>query len=157
MTRTFRWAFLAPILLVPLVAGCGSKNPAIAAKVSGKVTYNGSSVTAGNVIFYTEEGQKIVMPIGPDGMYRQSDIPAGKMLVEVETESANKGPQAEYTGGRGPGAGKKAGMSPIPEDFKSKQGGAYVKIPGKYASKDTSGLSTTLSKGSNTYDIPLAD
>src|SRR5262245_45191606 len=139
MTKKFLTACGAFMLVLPVLVGC-SRNPATAARVSGTVKYNGSLVTGGTVIFHTQDGsQRFSCPIGPDGSYSQTDMPAGAMRVTVETESANKPPPPDYQKkmGRGPSGGEQK-MSPIPDEFKNKQGGSYVKIPAKFADKDQS-------------------
>jgi hypothetical protein len=134
------------------LSGCNKGNPNAPSSVSGKVTYNNEPVTAGNVKFYTSEGAEYNCAIKPDGTYSGTDMPAGDLVVVIETESANKDIKKPTYGGGG-------GMqSPVGKPGESAQGGgAYVKIPKKYSDKKTSGLKETLSKGKNTKNFDLAD
>ena len=152
--------------------GCQqSGNSAFPVTLSGKVTYNGSPVGGGLITVFTADGTPIQVPIGPDGSYLADNLPEGPVTVAVNTESVNPNKKTEDYRGQGGGNAAKYGMkmaapsaapkggapkSPAPEGA----GGAhatYVKIPAKYANKETSGLSTTLKKGKQTYDISLTD
>ena len=173
MSRTVRIAFVLPLFLLALTAGCSGKGNMSAAKVSGKVTYNGSPVTGGSVTFHyanmkDEQGhdltnQSVSCTIGPDGTYSNTDMPVGDTVVTVETESAkhetaSAADYAQKMGGKMAGkGGGKIEASPAPPGFEGNKGGAYVKIPAKYADKSSSGLKKNLSRGSNTFDIPLSD
>ena len=113
------------------------------------------------------EGGSYSATINPDGTYRTSNVAAGEITVTVETETLNPNiKQTAYTGGasKGPGGGgapgggapKKMGSSPRPGNA-AKSEAVYVKIPGKYAKKDTTTLKANLKAGSNTLDLDLAD
>jgi hypothetical protein len=160
MTR--RMLLVSPFLFL-LASGCGTSKTG-ASSVSGKITYNGQKVTAGNVTLYPKEGAPVPVGIQSDGTYTSTDMIPGEYTVTVETESARPHEAPVYGGGRGgapakgeggmqPGAG---GMSPRPKDAQQSTG-TYTKIPDKYSKKETSGLKTTVGKGKNTYDIPLTD
>lgn len=155
--------------LAATLVGCGGGVASAPANVSGKVTYKGAPVTGGVVGFFASgaEGGGYSATINPDGTYKASNVAAGEIAVTVETETLNPNiKQVTYTGGasKGPpgssgaagGAGKKMGSSPRPGNA-AKSEAVYVKIPGKYAKKDTTTLKTNLKAGNNIYDIDLAD
>jgi len=164
-------------LLLPLVAafaiGCGAKNPNAPAKVSGTVTYKGNKVTGGSLTFHTKDAGAYTCAIRADGTYSGVDLPAGELVVTVETESINpKTKMPEYKGGQDPRAamyGGKAGgapkppagakveASPKPEGSPESEETVYVKIPAKYNDPGKSGLTVTLAAGSNTKDFDLTD
>src|SRR5207237_8004556 len=138
------------------VLGCSGAGNSTAAKVSGKITYNGKAVPAGSVAFYAPEGGFYNYQLQSDGTYSGTDLPAGgELVVTVETETANP-KKAEY------GRGKEGGN---PSDYEKKMRdmgkvpsgpsnpGEYVKIPAKYAKRDTSPLKVTLSRGDNRGDF----
>lgn len=169
--RNFPRVVLAGLtaLAVAAFAGCqGSGDSKFPAKASGKVTYNGSPVTGGTITFHTADGTPIQAPIDADGSYLIASLPEGPVTVTVETESLNsKAPQYAGQGNQmggmygGPGAGKASGApkggamsSPAPEGYSGPER-AYVKIPAKYADKSTSGITTTLKKGEQKFDVVL--
>ncbi len=149
------------ILSIPLVlAGC-TKNPNAPAQISGVVKYNGKPLPAGTIVFHDAEGKAYSTSIHQDGKYELTDVPTGEMKVTVDTEDFNPAKvQPTYGGQRA----AKMGMSETPappglgappsvEDKKA----VYVKIPEKYRTASSSGLSATLKKGKNTQDFDLTD
>ena len=153
---SIRGRFLPLLTLVLVLAiGCGKGKSTMPSEVTGKVTYKDKVVGAGTVTFYTQAGVYGPTTIGADGTYTLKSIPDGETQVTVETESGNKNaPKPTY----GPKDGK-GGMSPAPPGANetTAPAGEYVKIPGKYAAKATSGLKVTLVNGKQTYDISLKD
>lgn len=166
----------AGFLLAALtVIGCKPGNPDYPVKVSGKVTYNGATVGGGTITFHTADGAPIQAPITQDGTYVIASLPEGTFAVTIETESINPSRKKEtygssgggglagkYGGGGGGGGaaapkGSKAGeTSPAPEGTQTVDP-IYVKIPGKYNNKSTSGLTATLKKGDQKQNFELTD
>ncbi len=148
-------------LVFLVAAGCSGAKGSLAS-VTGKVMYGQTVVSAGNVTFIPAEGPPVPAGIKSDGTYTITDVAPGEYTVVVETESAKDKAMPMYGGGRGGDAkdpeGRRppSGGSPKPSDFQG-GGGTYVKIPDKYATKEKTTLKTTLSKGSNKYDINLTD
>jgi len=174
---------LRHLYLLPLLAACaiGCSSGQNAAKFSGKVTYNGSTLPGGSLRLHPKAAGAVGSDIGIDGngRFEASDLPTGDFTVTIETESLNSGGQQpkEYSGGGGaaggdpkygpPGAGgggggggnksgQKAQMSPKPDNAPS-QSTSYVKIPAKYNNPAQSGLEVTLKGGSNSKDFDLKD
>jgi hypothetical protein len=163
MTTKGRLVLLVLPLALLMLTGCGPTRRA-ASKLSGKVTYKGAPVTAGTVQLHDPEGGVYSMPINHDGTYSGTDLPAGEMAVVIETESARLSrSMGEYGGGRGKEKGqgdKRTGvMSPMPEGVQpgATPAGKYMRIPAKYAKKETSGMTLNMGKGSNTKDFDLTD
>jgi hypothetical protein len=142
--------------------------------LSGKITYGGNAVTAGSLMFYTANSGVYPAVISSDGTYSATDLPAGDLVVTIETESANPNvKKVDYKGGAGPGAGMYPGapkpgagagpkgggqpVSPAGEGSPQVSAGPYVKIPAKYSDKNKSGLTVKLSPGKNTQDFDLKD
>ena len=172
MVSRARAAAAGVLTLLVVSVGCNTTNPDAPCHVEGKVTYNNSPVGGGFVYFHQADGSKLSLPIFANGTY-SGELKEGTFTVTVETESLNPAAKHEYgKAGSGGGAaskyGKAAGGSPAPGAAKGgPQGspapegsgttGTYVKIPPKYTDKATSGLSVTLKRGKNEYNIPLTD
>ncbi|MFO0875812.1 MAG: hypothetical protein U0840_00295 [Gemmataceae bacterium] len=133
-----------------LIAGCGKSG----STVVGKATYKGTSLTAGTVYF--TKGDKDSSPksggIEKDGTYKVEELPPGDYKVYVITPKggSNVGMPMGMPGGKQEGS----------EGMKSMKGGAtgpvqVVEVPEKYGKPDTSGLTTTVKGGKNTFDITL--
>jgi len=164
MIRTVRLLLFAPLLMALLAAGCKSGT---VGRVSGKVTYNGNPVTGGKIRFFPTTGSSQEGGLGgyeatiqEDGTYSIADVPAGDMVVTVDTEELNpKKPTMGDPTGMGSKMDptemmKKAGM--VPEGSGGTVG-KYMKIPEHYAKKDKSGLTVKVSTGKTTYDPKLTD
>jgi len=139
------------LLSLALVLGCGtSKTPA---RLSGKVTYKDAPVKGGTINLYPKEGGYTI-DINSDGTYDKAGLPSGDVDVTIETESIKPRELPKYGGGKG---GKDMTSPPPPGAGGGAPKGEYVKIPEKYAKKETSGLKVTLQPGANTKDFPLTD
>jgi hypothetical protein len=166
--------------LAVALAGCSQSGAA--SKVTGKITYKGQTVKAGDVYFWFEQGGQYNTAIKSDGSYQFMGLPTGNAKVLIETETFNpdqkppsytqQGKQiargmgkgfADYnaTVGKGEKAGeeKKAGSASVALTKEQKEALAkvYVKIPRKYASEKTTPLSFTVASGSQTKDFDLTD
>jgi hypothetical protein len=127
-------------------AGCdsqGAKHPI----VEGKVTVDGSPANSGNVVFTSADGKSIAGIIQPDGTYRAVDVPLGAVKVFVKPPSPEE--VARYK--------KQKKTPPAPKMPKVPEGpaGSLVPIPQKYTDANSSGLTTTIKPGTNTYDIEM--
>lgn len=129
MTLLRRAFALATVFL----AGCA---PATGT-VQGKITVNGTPLTAGLITFHSEVGNHDAFsaPV-KDGRYETGAIPAGPCKVTVIHSSVAK-PAA---GGSDLGRARTAGA---------------VEVPEKYGRADTSGLTFTIKLGANTFDRDL--
>ena len=89
-------------ICLSLIAGCsGGGNPQAPARISGQVTYNGTAVPAGTIVFHSEDKGSYPAPI-TDGRYEVTDVPTGDLKVTVETESVNPAKKKpDYAGGKG--------------------------------------------------------
>jgi hypothetical protein len=154
MTTKGRLLLLLPLFLV-IASGCGYRNRATPSGVSGHITYKGKPLPGGTVTFYPGSGGAYTGTIDKDGKYSVADVPAGTMTVSVETSSVKPRPNLQYGKGAqkmeaSPGPGGSAGTSPS-----GPTGENYVEIPAKYANPQTSGLSATLTAGSQVKDFAL--
>jgi hypothetical protein len=151
-----RLVSLAVLAIGVGVIGCGG-NPHAPARVSGKVTYNGKPVTGGSMAFVTPDGNSYPAQLGSDGTYTATDLPAGELVVIIDTESLN--PAKKPPAGSDAEKRMKYQMQkpppgvadqPRPEQF-------YVKIPEKYSNPKTSPLTVTLTSGRQVHNFELTD
>ena len=159
MIHSRRIAFVLFLALI-LAGGCTTRrNPS---SVSGKVTYKGEPVTAGNVTFHQKEGGIYFYALNSDGTFAGSDLPAEEMAVTIDTEVANP----EGHPNRQKNTEKMKEVSKGYSEMMKQKGmvpegagvqGKYTPIPKKYWDKDKSPLHVTLKKGSNTFDFNLDD
>jgi hypothetical protein len=174
--------FLGMLTLVSI--GCGSTNTGVSARVHGTVTYNGSVLPGGVLVYYSKTGGVFSSAIRKDGSYDISDAPVGDYEVTIETESINPNKkQEDYKGMTGGGATSKTGSSkygkgggsstpqskpsggtnkmaasssPMP-DYAPQANAEYVKIPSRYGEKDKSGLAAKLDSGNQKVNFDLKD
>jgi hypothetical protein len=134
------------LLALFCTCGCGGSK----AVVRGKVTYKNNPLTSGEVRFIGKSG---TVPraalINPEGMYRIDDAPIGEVRVAVVSLKTTDTFAAPIIGGKGV-----AGKSGKTSDGASSRPSA---IPKKYDDVKTSGLTYTVSSGSQTIDIELKD
>ena len=128
-------------VLLGLIGGCGAKSDhPETLSVSGKVTYKGQPVTKGTVSFMADAGQTATGPIQPDGAYRLGTFAEGDGAVAGHHKVMIIADDSDPTLMPGSSPGYKA-----PKDL----------IPKKYSKLETSGLETTVSKETKSYDFDL--
>jgi len=137
------WALvlLASAAVAISISGCG-KARRDRAEVTGTVTYNGTPLRFGTVIFEPETGQYATGAIQPDGSFRMTTrgegdgVPVGKCKVRIVC-FANQDPSAKHTPAKGdPPRGEGLAL------------GAPL-IPKKYLSSATSGITVEVKPGEN--------
>ncbi len=126
------WCCIVPLLLL---AGCGGQAGPTheMAKVSGTVTFGGKPVPAGRVLFLNTKGPSEDADIGPDGKYTV-EIAVGETQAAIDYREAPTATNPNRPEMMTPGKSL---------------------VPDKYADFKTSGLTTTVKSGENTYDISL--
>ncbi len=162
LSRPFSRGLLIVSLLV-IAGGCGGSK----GKVSGKVYYKDKPLTVGMVQFFPEkQGGDFSSPIAADGSYSVAKLPPGPAKIAVISNTTNplssmapmmrgpankgmKGAEEQMKKSKPEGGGGDAGPTP----FAATKGGES--IPTKYNSPDESGLSITVTGGSQSFDIKL--
>jgi hypothetical protein len=152
LVRLARWLLCGLVI----AAGCSTvKHQTEHAQVTGQVTYNGKPVTGGRVLFVAVEGGWAGEGIiDKNGNYTVSS-PVGDVKIAIDNmmlTSLGTGKGTKHEIGM-KGAGKPRPDAPeakIPE-------GTYMKLPSKYSKLESSGLTYTVKKGDQTYNIQLTD
>jgi len=129
-----------------LVLGCGVREyrrPETGASLEGTVTYAGKSVPAAMIIVAGQSGGA-TGNIGEGGRYHVDNAPVGEVKLAVNTDAAKGQMQGQkmaqaYQGGKG-------GAKPA---------AAFLDVPKKYQDPNSSGITTTIKAGANTFDIVL--
>jgi hypothetical protein len=148
--------WLAPLLFLPVLAGCGKPT----GHISGKVIYKGEPLPGGRVTFRPADSSVNTIPavIGEDGSY-EATLPVGDVTIAVdnrELQPAEHGPRPTLPPGiKLPGQDGGAKAAAAPNDGGGKLVGKYVPIPEKFYQAESSGLKYTVKKGSEDHNIEL--
>jgi hypothetical protein len=140
-----RWQLLAlallmgtGIALIVIGIGCSSGIREIeptGATLEGTVTYGTEKVLVGMIIAAGDSGGAQGY-IGDDGRYVIENAPLGEVKLGVNVDA-----------GRAQLQGKIMSKQKVPK---------IVSVPAKYNDPNSSGLKTTVNKGTNTYDIVIS-
>ena len=128
-----------------LVCGCGGGR----GTVSGKVVFDGKPLATGMISFHSKVGNKEVNNAAiVNGAYSISNLPAGETDVTIKSVDP-----AKAASGSGAKASKEGGADArsAPKEGTSN----YVPIPQRYGVPDQSGLTLTVTKGEQTFNVDL--
>lgn len=134
-------------ILAVTIASCdkGKGLPETGATLEGTVTYKGEKVYYAMVIAAGGQGGtgQANSYIDEGGRFKLENVPLGEVKLAVVTAAAQGQfmSSQQYTGPDKKGA-KKASAK-------------FISIPAPYDNPDTSGLTTTISKGKNEYNIVI--
>jgi hypothetical protein len=132
------------LLLGSMLSGCGGGREA--ATVSGTVTYKGKPLPAGKVSFWGPNDQIASALIAEDGSYEATDVPLGLVKIAVSTPPPPP-PEIEKAAREGKRRFGKGKLLTAPINT--------IVIPEKYSSPAKSGLSLTVTEGSQPFSIEL--
>jgi hypothetical protein len=150
---------LAALLLLGVVVGCGPGR----GTVSGQVKFKGRPLPGGQIAFIPADPKQppVFGSLDENGRYELT-VAAGNVKISVDNRELAPPPETGkgLPEGLPPGIklpkGGKAQVRPAPQQPQSdKLPGKYVEIPSKYYQIETSGLSYTVTAGSQTHDIEL--
>jgi hypothetical protein len=125
------------------LAGCGpggDRRPETGATLEGTVTYGKDKVEVAMVIAQGE-GSSATGFISDDGRYKIENVPLGQVNLAVNT-AAGKGQMMSKVMARS----QSQTTAPMPK---------VIDVPDKYADPSASGITTTVKKGQNTFDIVI--
>lgn len=135
---------------VILLASCSGhpeeRLPETGATLEGTVAYGDQEVPFA-VVFVKGPDAMAQGKVGEGGRYTVENVPLGRVQIGVNTDAA-KGDYMSLTMSQsyqGPDSKGKA-RGPLP---------AFVDVPPEYADPETSGITTTINEGANTYDINI--
>jgi hypothetical protein len=134
--------FLGLAAALGLVVGCGSKGKSgneNVATVTGKVTIAGKGPLPGGQITFWGGKESATGSIKSDGNYEDQNVPQGECKVSIDNTALKT---AGATGA-------------ATEGMPGSDNGKYVPIDPKYSKPETSGLSTTVSGKTATYNPDL--
>ena len=117
------------------------KYPETGASLEGTVTYAGQKIRVAMIIARAEKGDSAETFMTDDGRYKSENVPLGEVTIGVNT-AAGRGVMI----GRQMAASKVKGGPPLPQ---------VIDVPAKYADPRTSGITTTINPGANTFDIVI--
>lgn len=134
LTRFHQFGISLIALGLATLSGCGGPTPG---SVSGKVTYNGSSLNKpdGTIVFVGPSGKQALAQISPDGTYLASGVELGENKVAVFYKNPNA-VTASASGRKLPNP--KAGADKQP------QTASPFLTPADYSVPDTSKLTVTV-------------
>ncbi len=145
-----RWRTLGPLVALAAALGAGGCSPPTAT-VSGTVKApDGTVLKGGSVVFYDADGKTYRSEIDENGKYTIEKVPPGKVTVTVDTSMLKAASQARVN--PAPPDAKGGGQKQTDPAEAAKR---YVPIPPGYADPQSSGLTYTVTAGSQTYDPPL--
>jgi hypothetical protein len=114
------------------VSACGTKG----GTVSGVVTYQGKPVTTGTVLFLGADKVPVRAPILNDGSYQVTNVPVGEAKIAVMVPPPSPPPRKDDPN------------PPRPSQ-------PTTAIRPNYMNAETSGLSYTVTTGSQTHNIDM--
>jgi len=132
------------LLLIVLALFSGGK-----AKVTGRVTMQGRPVIWGSVVLVGENGQSVVGRIEPDGTFTVANAPTGEVAVAITSPDPliqHYATQIKTSRERIP----VKQWAPLTIDRSQ-----WFVLPSRYEDAKTSGLTLSLKRGTNNYDLTL--
>src|SRR5262249_41683905 len=123
--------------------------------VHGKVRYGGRPIIYGSVVLIGSDDMPVTGPINADGTYAVSGVPTGVVRVAVVSPdpATPLPPDEQLPWERDP---KRPPPPPKPRPIAPEiDRRKWFPLPKQYELADTSGLTTTIHEGDNTFDIEL--
>jgi hypothetical protein len=113
--------------------------PETGATLEGTITYNGETVQMAQINVLSDKGQSL--GVIEDGRYKVERVPLGEIKIGINTET-----ERGNAIGQAMARAKGVNSGPVLK---------FISLPAKYWDADTSGVTTTVKKGQNTFDIVL--
>jgi hypothetical protein len=152
MYRYLRQAGLAAVaacgmLAVACTGGGGQRIPETGATLEGTVKYGDQTVEAAMIIVAGKDRSATGQIDEDTGRYRVDNVPVGEVRIGVNTDAVKGQMMGKIMSGyyKGPEAKAKGRIAPP----------KIVEVPPKFANPETSDITTTTTKGTNTFDIVI--
>ena len=133
-------------------------------KIFGTVTYKGSPIPGGSIVFQAVDGKEYACVLDREGKYHLENVPTGVMKVyfNIPTTTFHGGGSNFWDREDAMKEDMKGPRGAPPEAQKSIGNAAanhlrIPEIPAKYRNADKSPLNFEVKTGSNTYDVELTD
>lgn len=153
MSRYLRhFTAFALVACLPWIAGCGVRESKLAesgATLTGTITYKDAPIEFAMVIVQGDNDVTTTGKVGDDGKYKVENVPLGTVKIAVNTQAGQSDFQTKSMQQNSAALDPKATKKPTLPKF--------VDVPQKYFDVKTSGLTTTIQKGENTFDIKCTD
>ena len=147
--RIFALVALAVTVALPSACKPGAHErrlPETGAKLEGTVTYNGQKLEFALIQVLSETGSATGM-IGDDGKYVVENAPLGEVKIGVNTSAARGQFQSKIMSQNASAADpNKSNRIAQPK---------FMDVPEKYFNPETSGITTTIERGANGYEIVI--
>lgn len=150
LSRVFSALLLAGGIL--LAAGCGSG--VAKGDLAGAVTYKGKAVKVGTVTAYDDKDMPYQGTI-TEGKYEIKGIPEGTVKLIVLSPDPNISGRDVIEAGRG--RPKREARPEDPAEQPAPKVVGWFKLPKKYETKESSGLTASIRGKTNTQDLTLTD
>jgi hypothetical protein len=145
------------MLVLLTLAGCGSGT----GEVTGRVTFRGKPVVSGSVVMMGADNKLVSCPLDAEGCYAMNGVPLG--TVQVAVVSPNPVPRRRFPRNLLKRREKEIKLLEEKKNAKDSPAPAAPKVdsskwfplPKQYELADTSGITTTIHGGDNTFDIEL--
>jgi hypothetical protein len=127
---------------VATITGCSRyeyRLPETGASLEGTVTYGGETLQMAQINVMSDKSQAIGQI--ENGRYKVENVPLGDVKIGVNTEAMRSNMIGQQMA-----RAKGVSTGPVLK---------FISIPAKFAEPDTSGVTTKVKKGKNTFDIVL--
>jgi hypothetical protein len=141
---------LGLVLAAMLAASCQqyeTRLPETGATLEGEITYGGQKLPLALITVFGKQGQAVGQ--AEEGRYKVENVPLGEVKIGVNTEAMRSQiiSQQMASSYKGPGAKGGGPKSPAPR---------FVEVPARYWDPETSGITTTIKRGANAFNVTMA-
>ena len=134
------------LLIMSCGAGQGDRLPDTGATLEGTVTFGTEKLEFAMILVTSSSGTS-QGKVNENGKYKLDSVPIGEVKIGVNTSAARGDFQTKIM--------QQNSAAADPNKSKRIEGPKFVDVPEKFFNPETSGLTTTIAKGPNTFDIKI--